>query len=47
MTDRHCVTITDTELHLRLLALKNSKYESWNSLLDRLATLAEKQKAGQ
>ena len=43
-TDRHTITVTDTELYARLVALKNSKYENWNSLLDRLAGLAEKQK---
>ena len=37
----YSITVTDTDLYARLVGLKISKYENWDSLLDRLAGLAE------
>ncbi|CAB4144555.1 hypothetical protein UFOVP457_51 [uncultured Caudovirales phage] len=39
-TDRHTVTIYDSELFSRLEAHKG-KYDSWDAVIDRLVTLAE------
>jgi hypothetical protein len=40
MTDRHTITIYDSELFSRLEAHKG-KYDSWDAVIDRLVTLAE------